>query len=287
MHNGARYLIFFQYIGKKYRGAVKAPSNQLGWKGVQDHLEDAIGKLKPLNTVSLSVSSRTDTGVNALSNSAHFDLQRRKDKPPFTAEILVEALNFNLGAEQIRITRAHRVPDDFHARFRAQSRTYVYRIALGISHNSKLPLTESDLCWNLRDKKLDVGAMREAAALLVGTQDFSSFRAVSSDIHIISPLKTLDVATVEPGSSFVSAHFHRWAVYFQRDTILGADLYSQILSLQAGAEDDGGSSCCRPGAALSAPAAGDTGSSGLSFLPTRNCCSGPRPLPHQGGLQRN
>ncbi|XP_040059702.1 tRNA pseudouridine synthase-like 1 isoform X2 [Gasterosteus aculeatus] len=290
MHNGARYLIFFQYIGKKYRGAVKAPSNQLGWKGVQDHLEDAIGKLKPLNTVSLSVSSRTDTGVNALSNSAHFDLQRRKDKPPFTAEILVEALNFNLGAEQIRITRAHRVPDDFHARFRAQSRTYVYRIALGISHNSKLPLTESDLCWNLRDKKLDVGAMREAAALLVGTQDFSSFRAVSSDIHIISPLKTLDVATVEPGSSFVSAHFHReipfWELTFTARSFLYKQFGNHCSSIKC-AEDDGGSSCCRPGAALSAPAAGDTGSSGLSFLPTRNCCSGPRPLPHQGGLQRN
>ncbi|XP_037346636.1 tRNA pseudouridine synthase-like 1 [Pungitius pungitius] len=225
MHNGARYLIFFQYIGKKYRGAVKAPS---GWKGVQDHLEDAIGKLKPLNAVSLSVSSRTDTGVNALSNSAHFDLQRRKDKPPFDAETLVEALNFNLGAEQIRITRAHRVPDDFHARFRAQSRTYVYRIALGISHNSKLPLTEWDLCWGLPDQELDVGAMREAAALLVGTQDFSSFRAVSTDLHIISPLKTLNVATVEPGSSFVSAHFHREIPFWELTFTARSFLYKQV-----------------------------------------------------------
>ncbi|KAL6111711.1 pusl1 [Pungitius sinensis] len=225
MHNGARYLIFFQYIGKNYRGAVKAPS---GWKGVQDHLEDAIGKLKPLNTVSLSVSSRTDTGVNALSNSAHFDLQRRKDKPPFDAETLVEALNFNLGAEQIRITRAHRVPDDFHARFRAQSRTYVYRIALGMSHISKLPLTECDLCWGLPDMKLDVGAMREAAALLVGTQDFSSFRAVSTDLHIISPLKTLNVATVEPGSSFVSAHFHREIPFWELTFTARSFLYKQV-----------------------------------------------------------
>ncbi|KAM8916650.1 tRNA pseudouridine synthase-like 1 isoform 2-T2 [Spinachia spinachia] len=228
MHNGARYLIFFQYIGKKYRGAVKAPSNQLGLKGVQDHLEDAIGKLKPLNTVSLSVSSRTDTGVNALSNSAHFDLQRRKDKPPFTAEILVEALNFNLSAQQIRITRAVRVPDDFHARFRAQSRTYVYRIALEVSHHSKLPLTESDLCWNLCDTKLDVGAMREAAALLVGTHDFSSFRAVSSDIHFISPVKTLNAAAVEPGSSFVSAHFHREIPFWEVTFTARSFLYKQV-----------------------------------------------------------
>ncbi|XP_067443917.1 tRNA pseudouridine synthase-like 1 isoform X2 [Thunnus thynnus] len=150
MHNPARYLIFFQYIGTKYSGVVKVPPQQQGGKkGVQDHLEDAIRRLRPLNPVSLSVSSRTDAGVHALSNSAHFDLQRKNDKPPFTEDILVEALNFHLGTEQIRITHAHRVPDDFHARFRALSRTYVYRIALGVSHFSQLPLTDRDLCWSL------------------------------------------------------------------------------------------------------------------------------------------
>ncbi|XP_013124623.1 tRNA pseudouridine synthase-like 1 isoform X2 [Oreochromis niloticus] len=154
MHNRARYLIFFQYIGTKYRGAVKVPPHQLGKKGVQDHLEDAIQRLRPVNPVSLSVSSRTDTGVHALSNSAHFDLQRKNDKLPFTEDILVQALNFHLGTEQIRITRAHRVPYDFHARFRAQSRTYVYRIALGISHHSLLPLTDWDLCWSLRNTEI-------------------------------------------------------------------------------------------------------------------------------------
>lgn len=50
-----------------------------------------------------------------------------------------------------RITHARRVPDDFHARFRAQSRTYVYRIALGISHHLLTPLTDTDLCWHLRN----------------------------------------------------------------------------------------------------------------------------------------
>lgn len=51
--------------------------------------------------------------------------------------------------------------------------------------------------------------MREAAALLVGTHDFSSFRAVNSDTPFKSPVKTLDVVNVQPGSSFVQAHFHR------------------------------------------------------------------------------
>lgn len=65
-------------------------------------VQDAIRRLRPLNPVSVSVSSRTDSGVHALSNSAHFDLQRKNDKPPFTEDILVHALNSHLKTEQIR-----------------------------------------------------------------------------------------------------------------------------------------------------------------------------------------
>ncbi|XP_074486256.1 tRNA pseudouridine synthase-like 1 isoform X2 [Sebastes fasciatus] len=228
MHSWARYLIFVQYIGTKYSGVVKVPPHELIKKGVQDHLEEAIKRLRPLNPVSLTVSSRTDTGVHALSNSAHFDLQRKNDKQPFTEDILVEALNFHLRAEQIRITRAHRVPDDFHARFRAQSRTYVYRIALGMSHHSLFPLTDRDLCWNLCDTKLDVGAMREAAVLLVGTRDFSSFRAVSSEMHFKNPVKTLDTISVQPGSSFVHTHFHRKIPFWELTFTSRSFLYKQV-----------------------------------------------------------
>ncbi|XP_029359142.1 tRNA pseudouridine synthase-like 1 isoform X1 [Echeneis naucrates] len=224
MHTWARYLIFFQYIGTKYNGAVKVPAHQLGKRGIQDHLEEAIMRLKPVNPVSLSVSSRTDTGVHALSNSAHFDLQRKNNKPPFTEQTLVEALNFHLRSEQIRITHAHRVPNTFHARFSAESRTYIYRIALGIPHYSLLPLTENNLCWSLWNTELDTGAMREAAALLVGTHDFSSFRAVSSEMAFKNPVKTLDVANIQPGSSFTQEHFHRhipiWELTFRSRSFL-------------------------------------------------------------------
>nr|XP_019942207.1 PREDICTED: tRNA pseudouridine synthase-like 1 isoform X1 [Paralichthys olivaceus]XP_019942208.1 PREDICTED: tRNA pseudouridine synthase-like 1 isoform X1 [Paralichthys olivaceus]XP_019942209.1 PREDICTED: tRNA pseudouridine synthase-like 1 isoform X1 [Paralichthys olivaceus] len=224
MHCCTRYLIFFQYIGSRYSGAVKVPPHQLQRKGIQDHLEDAIRKLRPINPVSLSISSRTDTGVHALCNSAHFDLQRRDNKAPFTEDILVEALNFHLRTEQIRVTHAHRVSDNFHARFCADSRTYVYRIALGISHSSLLPLTDHDLCWNLRNTELDVGAMHKAAALLVGTHNFNSFRAVSSDMPFKNPVKTLDVADIQPGSSFSHTHFHRniplWELTFRSRSFL-------------------------------------------------------------------
>ncbi|KAM4613874.1 tRNA pseudouridine synthase-like 1 isoform 2-T3 [Polymixia lowei] len=211
-----------------YSGVVKAPPHQQGRKGVQNYLEDAVRRLRPVNPVALSVSSRTDSGVHALSNSAHFDLQRRNDKPPFTEDILVEALNFHLKAEQIRITRACRVPADFHARFCAQSRTYVYRIALGISHHSQLPLTDGNLCWGLCNTELDVEAMRDAAALLVGTHDFSSFRAISSDMPFKDPVKTLEVASIEPGSAFVQTHFPREIQFWELTFKSRSFLYKQV-----------------------------------------------------------
>nr|XP_057911881.1 tRNA pseudouridine synthase-like 1 isoform X1 [Doryrhamphus excisus] len=224
MYNRARYLIFFQYIGTKYSGAAKVPPHQTWVKGVQDHIEDALQRLRPVIPVSLYISSRTDSGVHALSNSAHFDFQRKNDKPPFTEDILVEALNFHLRMEQISVTRAYRVPDDFHARYCALSRTYVYRIALG----SHLPLVERDMCWNLRHTELDVGAMSEAAATFVGTHDFSSFRAINSDVAFKSPVKTLDVVGIEPRKAFICEHFHRdvplWELTFQSKSFL----YKQV-----------------------------------------------------------
>ncbi|XP_058229096.1 tRNA pseudouridine synthase-like 1 isoform X2 [Hemibagrus wyckioides] len=96
-----RYLIFFQYLGTKYSGVMKAPGHQ-PLQGVQNHLENAVRKLKPVNDVSVSISSRTDTGVHALCNSAHLDIQRRGDKPPFTEQVLTDALNFLLKPEPIR-----------------------------------------------------------------------------------------------------------------------------------------------------------------------------------------
>ncbi|KAI4890180.1 hypothetical protein NFI96_033020 [Prochilodus magdalenae] len=150
-----------------YSGVMKAPAHQ-PVEGVQNHIEvsfkayfstlcvfvsrqNAVRRLKPLNEVTVSISSRTDTGVHALCNSAHLDILRKADKPPFTEKVLTEALNFFLKPEPIRITRAYRVPSDFHARYRAISRTYVYRLATGVSHHSEMPVTEKDLCWALRD----------------------------------------------------------------------------------------------------------------------------------------
>ncbi|MEQ2236114.1 hypothetical protein ILYODFUR_009126, partial [Ilyodon furcidens] len=126
------------------------------------------------------------------------------------------------------VTHAHRVPDNFHARFRAQSRTYIYRIALGVTHHALLPLTDENLCWSLRNTELDIDAMREAAALLVGTHDFSSFRAVNSDMPFKSPVKTMDVVAIQPGSSFAHSHFHREMQFWELTFKSRSFLYKQV-----------------------------------------------------------
>ncbi|XP_052330189.1 tRNA pseudouridine synthase-like 1 isoform X4 [Oncorhynchus keta] len=178
MRNGSvRYLIFFQYLGTKYSGVMKAPPHQ-AVKGVQNYLEDAVRCLRPVNEVSLSISSRTDTGVHALGNSAHFDLQRQNGKPPFAEEVLVDALNFHLRPEPI-----------------------------------------SDL---------DVGAMRNAASLLVGTHNFSSFRALNSETPFKDPVKTLEKVGLELGDAFVHKHFHRDIQFWELTFKSRSFLYKQV-----------------------------------------------------------
>ncbi|XP_048111191.1 tRNA pseudouridine synthase-like 1 isoform X1 [Alosa alosa] len=223
LQSATRYLIFFQYIGTKYSGVVKAPPHQ-AVLGVQNYLEDAVRSLKPVNEVAVFISSRTDTGVHALGNSAHVDIQRREGRSPFKEEELVHALNLYLKPQNIRVTRARKVDSHFSARYRAVSRTYVYRLATGVRHHTHTPLTENKLCWFLPETELDVGAMRVAGSVLLGTHDFSTFRAMSSDAPFKSPVKTLEIAKLEPGVSFASQHFNRniqhWDLTFKSRSFL-------------------------------------------------------------------
>ncbi|XP_052466278.1 tRNA pseudouridine synthase-like 1 isoform X2 [Carassius gibelio] len=178
MHkSAARYLIFFQYTGTKYSGVMKTAADQ-AVEGVENHLESAVRKLKPVNEVSVVISSRTDTGVHALCNSAHVDIQRRGDKPPLLEQDLVDALNFHLKAEPIR--------------------------------------------------RLNIDAVQEAAALLLGTHDFSTFRALSSDTPFKNPVKTLEKAQLNPGVSFSQRHFHRDIQFWELTFKSRSFLYRQV-----------------------------------------------------------
>nr|XP_025042454.1 tRNA pseudouridine synthase-like 1 isoform X1 [Pelodiscus sinensis] len=223
-----RYLVFFQYWGTKYSGVMKTLSDQ-PVLGVQNHLEQAAQRLRPVAPVKFFISSRTDTGVHALCNAAHFDIQRAAGKPPFPESVLVSALNYHLKTEPICILSAYRVSGNFHARFSALSRTYIYRLVTGCSHHSEIPVFERDLCWALSEDHLNVPAMQEAASLLLGTHDFSTFRSVSTDMPFKSPLKTLDRAEIRPSSGFMSHHYeYRGLQFWELEFKSRSFLYRQV-----------------------------------------------------------
>ncbi|XP_043919139.1 tRNA pseudouridine synthase-like 1 isoform X2 [Protopterus annectens] len=218
-----RYLIFFQYFGTKYSGVMKAPSHQ-AILGVENYLEHAVSKLRPANDIRLWISSRTDSGVHALCNSLHVDIQRKDGKPPFSEDVLVKALNYHLQPEPISILSASIVPDNFHARYRALSRTYVYRLVTGCSHRSELPVFEKNLCWSVYGSHLNGTAVQEAAQFLLGTHDFSTFRSISSEMPFKSPVKTLHQVHITPSVGFLSHYTYRnlqfWELVFKSRSFL-------------------------------------------------------------------
>lgn len=129
------------------------------------HSQKAAERLRSVTPVKFHISSRTDTGVHALGNSAHLDIQRLAGRPPFSPDILTLALNRHLEHPDIRVIRAFRVPDDFHARFEATSRTYLYRVATGCSLDM-LSVFERNRCWDLKAEYVGATAVAYAAHTL-------------------------------------------------------------------------------------------------------------------------
>ncbi|XP_044523448.1 tRNA pseudouridine synthase-like 1 [Gracilinanus agilis] len=228
----ARYLVFFQYVGTAFSGvmAIKRPGQRVG---VQNFLERAAERLNSITPVKFSISSRTDAGVHALENSAHCDVQRLTGRPPFSPDVLTTALNSHLDHPDIRVIRAFRAPDDFHARFEATSRTYLYRLVTGCSVDM-LPVFDRNLCWPLRADHLDVAAMQEAAQHLQGTHDFRAFRS-ASDNDWQNSVKTLIRASVGPARASPFTHpqekrkLQFWDLEFESKSFL----YKQVRRMTA------------------------------------------------------
>ncbi|XP_053256761.1 tRNA pseudouridine synthase-like 1 [Podarcis raffonei] len=223
-----RYLLFFQYLGTKYCGVKEVRPDQ-AVLGVQNHLEMAAEKLRHSTPSKFTISSRTDSGVHALCNAAHLDIERSDGKPPFTVNILTDSLNHHLKPEPIRILGARSVPSTFHARFSARSRTYVYRVATGCSHHLELPVFERNRCWSTYRGHLNPLAMQEAASFLLGTHDFSTFRSASAELPKRDPVKSLSRVEVRPAPGFLSehskdSHLRFWEMEFTAPSFL----YKQV-----------------------------------------------------------
>jgi tRNA pseudouridine38-40 synthase len=171
-----RWKLTIEYDGTPYSGwqhQDHAPS-------VQEEIEKAVFKFSGQKT-RLHVAGRTDAGVHAKGQVAHFDLDFR-EMTPFD---LAKAINAHLKPQPIAVLSAEEADENFHARFSAKNKLYCYRII-----NRSAPLTiEQDRAWWFK-KPLDETAMHGAAQLLLGHHDFTTFR--DSECQAKSPLKSLD-----------------------------------------------------------------------------------------------
>ena len=174
-----RYRLLIEYDGRPFHGFQA----QADLPSVQGSLERAIKKFCG-EDIRVNAAGRTDTGVHATGQVVHVDLA--KDWP---AETVRNALNFHLMPDPISVLAAEVAVGDWHSRFSATERRYLYRILNRMSP----PALDQGRVWHVK-KPLDAEAMHEAAQVLVGHHDFTTFRDLNCQAK--SPMKTLDVANV-------------------------------------------------------------------------------------------
>lgn len=186
-----RYALKIEYHGAPFVGWQR----QTAQTSVQGEIEAALAKLEP-GSHTIAAAGRTDAGVHALAQVAHCDL--KDDWDPFR---LSEALNYHLKPRPIAITACVAAPDDFHARFSARERRYLFRIL-----SRRAPAThQAGLVWQVKHT-LNVDAMQEAANILIGKHDFTTFRSTVCQAE--SPVKTLDHLTVVPVETLSGLEYH-------------------------------------------------------------------------------
>lgn len=175
-----RFALKLEYIGAGFAGWQR----QKDHPSVQQTLEEAIAQVDPGDST-VWAAGRTDAGVHALGQVAHVNCAR--DWDPFR---LAEAVNHHLKPNLISVVACAAVDTNFHARFSAVQRRYLFRLV-----SRRAPVTvDAGRVWQVR-QSLDLAAMRAAAAALVGRHDFTTFR--SSICQADSPVKTLDALDIE------------------------------------------------------------------------------------------
>ncbi len=170
-----RYALKIEYVGTPFAGWQR----QIDLLTVQGAIEEALSHLEQ-NVPSIAAAGRTDSGVHALGQVAHCELTRHWE--PFR---LTEALNYHLKPLPVAMVDAAFVQEDWHARFSAKGRQYLYRIVA-----RRAPLThDAGRIWRVPGP-LNCAAMSDAAQHLIGRHDFTTFR--SAECQAESPVKTLD-----------------------------------------------------------------------------------------------
>ncbi len=185
-----RYKVEVEYDGTSFVG-WQFQKNGLS---IQEILQQAIFNFSKEKVV-VTGAGRTDSGVHALAQVAHFDLKKKIEKNKF-----LPALNQHIGNKSVTVLKIRKTSKKFHARFDAKKRTYQYVII-----NRQSPLTlQKNKAWHIR-KKLDVKAMKKGAKLLLGTHNFSTFR--SSSCGAKSPIKTMEKISIKKNKDKITLKF--------------------------------------------------------------------------------
>ena len=186
-----RYQILIEYAGTDFRGW----QGQKKGKTIQGLIEEKISKLLK-EKINLLGSGRTDTGVHAIEQSAHFDCKNKinqKDK-------FLKSINHFLKNKEVVILKIKKRKLEFHARFSAKLRIYKYVIINRLSE----PVLEKNRGWHIM-KELNLELMNKGAKKLIGTKDFSTFRA--SSCRAKSPIKTMKFVQIKSKKDKIEIEF--------------------------------------------------------------------------------
>jgi len=186
-----RYQILIEYVGSNYRGWQIQKKGQT----IQGVLQDKISRILKEKIIIIG-SGRTDAGVHAISQSAHFDCKNLViDKDRF-----LKSTNHFLKNKSIAILDIKKKKQNFHSRYSAKQRIYEYVI-----HNRISPsVLNENKSWHIM-KKLDVEEMRRGAKKLLGTKDFSTFRASSCNAK--SPIRTMKSIKIKNQNNKITIEF--------------------------------------------------------------------------------
>jgi len=186
-----RYQILIEYVG----------TNFIGWQiqskglSVQKLIEIKLSKLLK-EKINLVGSGRTDSGVHAIEQSAHFDCKKKIEN----LDKFLKSINYFLNTKLISITSIKKKSLNFHARFSAKQRIYTYVIFNRISE----PSIEKNRGWHIR-KKLDLKLMKKGTKKLLGTNDFSTFR--SSSCNAKTPIRTIKSIKIKEVKNKIQIQF--------------------------------------------------------------------------------
>jgi tRNA pseudouridine38-40 synthase len=170
-----RYKILIEYDGTNFSGWQKQPHAP----SIQEELDKALFKFTN-EKVEVYGSGRTDAGVHALGQVAHFDLAK-----PWPEHTIIRATNYHLQPHKIAVLTCEEVSPDFHARFSAKQRAYKYIILNRISP----PTIEATKVWQVKEP-LNIPLMQQAAKLFEGTHDFTCIK--TSSCQAKSYIRTID-----------------------------------------------------------------------------------------------